>query len=382
MATANEKIFDQYVRHQTYLLRYAGGLRNQVAGLLADSDRDVELAVLRYAAKLENKSLLEKRSRELMRELGVSIAEARKAAWDEIESLVVTELKELSVIEAEIAKKTVEGAIPAVLSMSVPAVQHLHAIVEAQPFEGKVLKDWIKHNKSIDVERITRQARLAIAQGETPTNVARAVLGPGGSKKAVRDMESVLLTVTNGIQNEAKLALYKANSEVINEEYFVATLDARTTLICASNDGKRFKLGKGPRPPLHFRCRSLRVPYMNPENLGNRGFDSTTEKELLKEYEKQTGIKAKTRDSLPHGHKGKFDTFAGERMKSLIGEVPAKTTYTQWLKKQTPEFQNQVLGKTRADLFRKGNISLDAFVARDGDVLTLAELKKKGLEID
>lgn len=379
MPTANEKIFDEYVRHQTYLLRYAGGLRNQVSDLLRDTEGPVELAILKYAAKLENKRLVDKRSRELMNELGVSIKEAREKAWDEIEETVVSEIKELSVHEAVVAKNIVEAAVPAVLNMALPAVQHLHAIVESRPFEGKVLKEWVKHNKDVDIDRITRQAKMAIATGMTPTEAASLAIGPQGARKAVRDMESVLLTVTNGVQNEAKLALYEANNDVIDREYFVATLDSRTTPDCARNDGKSFELGKGPRPPLHFRCRSLRVPLVDPENLGNRGFDSSTEKQLLKEYEKESGIKAKSRDELPHGHKGKFDTFANERRKQLIGEVPGKTTYEEWLRKQSPDFQNEIMGNARAAVFREGNLRLDEFVAQDGSWLTLAELKNKGM---
>jgi hypothetical protein len=63
----------------------------------------------------------------------------------------------------------------------------------------------------------------------------------------------------------------------------------------------------------------------------------------------------------------------------LVGQVPATTTYGEWFKTQTTEFQDQVLGSTRGEMFRNGGISLDKFTARDGDVLTLDELKRKGL---
>jgi hypothetical protein len=54
--------------------------------------------------------------------------------------------------------------------------------------------------------------------------------------------------------------------------------------------------------------------------------------------------------------------------------VPAATSYQEWLKRQSKEFQEDVLGKTKARLFRDGKLPLDKFVNRLGDELTLAEL--------
>jgi SPP1 gp7 family putative phage head morphogenesis protein len=41
---------------------------------------------------------------------------------------------------------------------------------------------------------------------------------------------------------------------------YVATLDSRTSSICAALDGREFEYGKGPMPPQHFNCRSTTVP--------------------------------------------------------------------------------------------------------------------------
>ena len=52
-------------------------------------------------------------------------------------------------------------------------------------------------------------------------------------------------------------------------------------------------------------------------------------------------------------------------------------TYSGWLRKQTAAVQNQVLGPTRATLFRSGKVGLRDLVRSDGSVLTLDELGKK-----
>lgn len=390
MATSNEKILDRYIRHQTYLLRYAGGLRNQVLPDLVSTEKKLYDAIVEWIAKAEgNRTLTGTSGRKWQREFADVLNNIRMPAWDTISTEISNQLKELSIAEAATGAAVIESSVPVVIGMSLPPAEKLVAIVNSQPFEGRTLKEWMERTAQADVQKMLSYAKVGIVQGQTPTQVARGIIGTqaakytdGVARKAFKDIESVILTLTNGIQNEAKQALYEENADIIKEELYVATLDVRTTIECAANDGQVFPRGEGPIPPLHFRCRSLRVPYINPENLRNRGFDSSTERQLLQEYSEQANIpKVGDRNGLPYGHKTKFDDFARKRRRDLVGQVPAQTSYNEWLKTQSKDFQDQVLGPTRAEMFRKGEISLDKFVARDGDVLTLDELRRKGLEV-
>jgi hypothetical protein len=63
------------------------------------------------------------------------------------------------------------------------------------------------------------------------------------------------------------------------------------------------------------------------------------------------------------------------KRQSQFGTVDANTNYSQWLKKQSNEFQNEVLGVERAKLFRSGEFKLTDFVDDSGKVYTLDELK-------
>ncbi len=387
--TTNEQILDRYIRHQTYLLRYAGGLRNEVLPILAKTEAELYATVEKWVAKSGVRTLTGVKGRKWQRDFEKALVAVRGPAWDKVNATITAQLKDLAINEAATGAVIIEGAVPVSLNMTLPPAAQLIGIVNSQPFEGRTLKGWLRVTETADVQRMLKATKRGIVQGLTPTQVARSIIGTkiaryadGDARKAFRDTEAVILTLTNGVQNEAKQALYEANKDVIKREQYVATLDARTTLECAGNDGKTFPQGKGPIPPLHFRCRSLRVPYLNPENLGNRGYDSRTEKELLTEFTTANKLPpVKSRDALPHGTKTKFDKYARGSQARLVGQVPAKTTYNMWLKAQTNEFQDQVLGPTRAKMFRKGNIALDKFVARDGDVLTLDQLKRKGLEV-
>jgi len=51
--------------------------------------------------------------------------------------------------------------------------------------------------------------------------------------------------------------------------------------------------------------------------------------------------------------------------------------FINMLRKQSPEFQNKVLGTERAKLFRNGKLSIDRFTNDKGQILTLKQLKKE-----
>jgi hypothetical protein len=61
-----------------------------------------------------------------------------------------------------------------------------------------------------------------------------------------------------------------------------------------------------------------------------------------------------------------------------IGRVPATLTYDQWLRRQPEGFQNEVLGTTKAEKFR-GGATVDQFIDRRGNTLTLQQLEQRGI---
>ena len=139
----------------------------------------------------------------------------------------------------------------------------------------------------------------------------------------------------------ARSAVYAENSDVLDGEIFTANLDGRTTIECASNDGKKFAIGEGPHPALHFNCRSIRIPDVNP--------DFTVAK------------------------------LSGERA-SMNGPVSGQSNFSGWLRKQPKDFQDEYFsqfpnGKARAKLFRNGGLSMDKFTDNKSIVYTLDELK-------
>lgn len=61
---------------------------------------------------------------------------------------------------------------------------------------------------------------------------------------------------------------------------------------------------------------------------------------------------------------------------SFDGQVPQDLTYNDWLKQQSTDRQNDILGQTKAKLFRAGQ-SVDKFVDNKGKTLTIQQLRER-----
>ena len=278
-----------------------------------------------------------------------------------------------------------KASMPVQLETQLPATALLTSIVTQRPFEGRTLRQWARSIANTDLRRIEDQIRIGLTQGESSQAIARRVVGSarlrgrdGVTQLTRRNAEAITRTAITAITNQAKREFYKANPGIIDAEVYTAVLDNRTTPICRSLDGEIFPVGEGPIPPLHFNCRSTRVGVVDGEVIGRRPAKAVTERQLVREFTAQEGIqRVGNRASLPRGTKGAFDTFARRRIRELTGTVPAKVSYQVWLGRQSAAFQDDVLGKARGRLFRRGGLTLDRFVNRAGDEIPLSELARR-----
>lgn len=381
--TANEVLLDAIIRHQTYLLRYSGYVRNRINGILAETESDIASRIRdRLAGSRGLTTPVEVRR---MQSLLAAIDKIRAQAWGEASSWWDQQMKDLSYAEPVVMQGLLAASAPVVMDTVLPAPRLLKEIVTSKPFEGRVLKDWAATMQSEDLRRIHSAIQLGMVSGESSDVIARRVIGTGALNNSDgvlemtrRQVQAITRTAVQHVANSARDQFMMDNADVLEAEQFVATLDSRTTPICRSLDGKTFPVGKGPRPPLHYACRSLRVAAMDGERLGFRPYKAGTTRQLLDEYTESRKLSnARDRDALPRGEKGKYDEWARKRVRELTGRVPAATTYQQWLKSQTVAFQNDTLGVARGKLFREGGLTLDKFVAANGSELTLKQLAGK-----
>lgn len=384
MPTANEELADALIRHQIYLLRYSSTVRNRIISLLNASEEDV---ARRIRDKLRNSSGLQSPSEwKRLQDLMEVITRVRSESWAEATENLVGEMTLLAVSEPNNLDSLVRVVMPVQFQTVIPDARQLRAIALSRPFQGRVLKEWAETMKADDIRRIHAAVQAGMVAGEDSATIARRVIGTarlngidGITEISRRQVQAITRTAVQHIANTARDMWHAENIDIIHSERFVATLDSRTTPVCRAFDGKSYPVGKGPRPPLHMACRSLRVATIDGNVAGERPAKPTTERILVGEYAAANGLTGeyKNRDSLPRGTKGDFDQWARKRIRQLVGPVPAQTTYQTWLKRQSVAFQNDVLGVTKARLFRAGNLPLDKFVDSNGSELSLKQLAQK-----
>jgi SPP1 gp7 family putative phage head morphogenesis protein len=379
--TSNQELLDALVRHQIYLTRVSGSIRDRVIAILDAVEEDIAAAVER---RLGSNRGFDTESASRLRVLESIIGRLRGGAWDRVDEEWFASLAELAAHEGAFMAATLTAASPVHLDLLLPSPATLRAAARATPMEGRVLRDWASRQRQADLGRIMSSVQIGMVQGEDSRDIARRVVGTrqfhktdGATHVTRREAEALTRTAVNHVANAARREFINENAELFELEMFVATLDSRTTPICRATDGKRFPVGKGPIPPLHFSCRSTRVPLLDGEVLGERPMKPVTEQMLVREFSRKRGLgDLSSRDDLPRGTKGDFDKFARGRVRELVGRVPASTSYQEWLAGQSAEFQDDVLGKARGALFRRGGLSLDRFVNRAGDQIPLSELAR------
>jgi len=378
----NQEWLDALLRHQIYSLRVAGAIRNRVDEILLATEDDIatQIREMLRGDVTFTPQRLKKAEKALAK-----IKAMRNAGWNQVDKELFAQLSAFTQEEALFLGRALETVLPVIIEANLPSPQSLRSLVKTQPFEGRTMKDWAKTLRANDLRRIEDQIKIGLVRGEPSDRIARRIVGSaklkgrdGVTQITRRNAEAITRTAVNSFSNGARSMFFEENAALFGEELFVATLDGRTTPICRSYDGKRFKLGEGPHPPLHFSCRSLRVAAIGPEAIGNRPARPFTKRTLVREFAKQEGLgNITSRAKLPRGYKGEFDSFAGRRMREMTQIIPAKITYQDWLSRQTAAFQDDVLGPTRGRLFRQGGLTLDKFVNRAGDEIPLAQLAQR-----
>ena len=381
MKTTNELLLDSFILHQIGLLRVNNRMTKEAIATLNVSEAEVRRELENRMELLIAGGDIPRHYRRRIHALEKAIRDIRKKAYTKIATDFRSEYMDILVEEVSYAAEAVERAIPVALALAIPSAPTLNQLL-SKPFEGRTLSDWIKYMTERDVDRIISRAKIGIVQGQNSGDIIRGVLGTrkargkdGLTQASRREITSITRTATNFFGNQARRELFKQNEDVIAYEQYVAILDTRTTIICMSLDGNRYAVGDGPYPPIHVNCRSFRVPVISDEIISRRPFKAANEKILLSEYASKNGIAIpRSRELLPRGHKGTYDKFSLARGKELIGTVPDRTTYKEFLQRQSKEFQEEVLGKRKALLFRQGNLPLERFVDTSGRNYSLSEL--------
>lgn len=267
----------------------------------------------------------------LRREIETTVAQGS----DAVRKLTEQRMAEIARQEVRWTAESARKMDPAFGSVTPPMEARVVAQVLARPVLGeRVEKVFEKMLATPTADSVRAWVNTGITQGLTTDEVVRGLRGTREQVGILTDkpryaVGALVRTAATHSSTVSRMESYKAIG--VDSYRFVATLDNKTSLQCASQDGKVFPIGKGPVPPLHPNCRSSTVPDFGRDPDGTRA--------------------------------------------SVTGPVPADQTFRDWLEGRSVGEQNEVLGRTKAEAWRSGKLSIDKMLGADLQPLSLSELR-------
>ncbi len=251
---------------------------------------------------------------------------------------------------AKVTGNSIEIALGAEAA-NLPTKLFINSLPTETLIQGSPIGAWWDA-QSADLQfKFAAQIRQGIVNGETNQQIIARIAGtkttPGIMDVARRDAAALVQTSVQAVANDARLATFRKNADILLGVEQISTLDSHTSLICIAYSGGKWDLEGKPiegttlpflgGPPRHFNCRSVLVGIS--KNPLFRNIQSTRA--------------------------------------SDEGQISNKTTFDDFLKRKSAAYVDEMLGVGRAQLWRDGKITLSQLVSGTGQPLTLAELQAK-----
>ena len=353
--SANEFLADRIVRHQLYLTRLQTQEARQLAKLLEEAIPDVVTRIERRLKHIETRGGdLGAGSRKRLSVLLAGLDDMLEELYEQGRVQLRGNMIDIAQQEVEFQHRLLQQATPVRIDLSLPSKSLLTAVATERPFAGLPLRRWFEGLAAAQRTNLEKAIRLGMAESDTVDQIVQRIRGTqalryrdGALALGYRQAEAVARTAVNHIGTFARESLYQANRDVVKGIQIVATLDTRTTPICRRRDGEVYAVGEGPRPPFHPGCRTTTAP-------------------VLKSW-RELGIRL-------------AEAPAGTRA-SMNGQVAARLTYGDWLRRQSRQVQEEALGPSRARVFRNGRMSIKQFTDRRGRAFTLDELRRREADV-
>lgn len=334
---------DAILRNSLQVLRYAAGQQERVDGILVELTR--ELKDLVATGNL---------SADQARDVNALIKQAEAAislGYKRADAAVDT--YELAQAIAGKTQEIIQDVIPATVQLPTDAV--LSKLGKDVLIDGAPSSAWWAKQGDDLAFKFAAQVRQGIANGETQERIVARITGrrgePGIMEVARKNARALVHSSVMTAANQARLETFRKNGKLIKGVRWLATLDGHTCNRCMAMDGQAWNLDgeKLPgtkvafmAPPIHFGDRCILTPV--PKTFKDIGLDIPEPKQ------------------------------DGQRASSL-GPVHGKTTFDDFLARQSPEFVQRVLGKKRADMWKAGKITVRDLVSGVGRELTIDELR-------
>jgi len=364
-----DQLADDFIRHGINLQRLEAGTRRKVLEIINRLAQDLTAELRRIdPTGVERTIYAQQRAQKYL-----SIAQQRVTnAYKDIERIIGSDMKDMVKLEGDYTASLINGKLQVGLITGVLSAETVNAIVTSTLlFNGERLHDWMLAEKNNLLRALRGVVNQGITQGTPIPDMVKQVMGTkaagysdGIMKLGRARAVTIVRTAANGILNEARDQVYANNSEVIKGKQWFSTLDTRTSQICMALDGASWDLEGNPikgtttpwrgPPPAHPNCRSTIVP-------------------IVKSWAELTS-NPKIKKKLQHVE----DRIKPSTRAAMNGtEISANMTYEGWLTRQSKTIQLDVLGPTKYELWKKGQLSLSDLIDQSHRPLTVAQLRDR-----
>ncbi|MYN42728.1 hypothetical protein GTP55_25625 [Duganella sp. FT109W] len=344
-----DPLLDQAIRHQVNMTQYGNFVLAKMIRILNLSDADLMAQLNEALADVDADSFKVQRLDKLL----ASVREVNTQAYAALYGGMTDELQAYVEYEGQFQYDLYRSVVPATFSIASVVPEQVYAAAMAQPMQGRLLKEWASNLGANRLQRIKDTIAVGYTQGKTTADIVREIRGTkalnyadGLLDTSRRQVDAVVRTALSHTAQITRTRFVKENEDILGDEMWVSTLDGKTSPECRARDhllytkvdhkpvGHSVPWRSGPGR-LHWCCRSTSIA-------------------LLKGQKSLYGSRA----------------AAG-------GPVDANLSYADWLKQQSPEVQDQVLGKTRGDKYRAGGKDETMFTNDKGRMLTLKQMAER-----
>lgn len=363
MESINEQLRDELIGHQVDLSRYSNDVVRRMLAILNKVDADLAAQLLAALEKMPAESFTVERLEQLL----ASVKALNSQAYAELARQLGEELRGFTEYEAgyqfQLFRTLIPAQIIAQVDIATVVAEQVYSAAMARPFQGRILKEWAQSIEQGRMTRIRDAVRVGYVENESISQIVKRIRGTraAGYTDGIieidrRHAEAVVRTAISHTAAFTRHRFMKANSDLVKSVKFLATLDSRTSELCRIRDGLEYSADDAHKPighripwlagpgALHWNCRSTSVP-------------------VLKSWKELGGAD--------------IEDFSPSTRASMDGQVPAETSYADWIKKQSAARQDDILGATRGKLLRDGGLTLDRFYSDRGRYLTIDELRQR-----
>jgi SPP1 gp7 family putative phage head morphogenesis protein len=350
MPSINDKIKDKALEQSIELQRLEAGEKKKVV-------KKIQALEKKVVAMFLNSDLWRgQKKQKIQSKLAILLKDTKLLVKSEYNSISLEQTALLESLAALIEKQAT-NTLNASLGIKYAQTQMTKAMISAISqtlIEGASSSEWWQRRGVAFQNKFKDTVRDGISKGLGSMEIAKNLAGDkrlrkknGAFAASYRSAELLVRTSIHAVANQARVATFENNNDIIRAIEWVSTLDGKTTLICQALDGLIWDINTKkpighnkayPGSSAHWGCRSAQVPVLKKDD-------------------------------------GTIKGLSPETRASMDGQVSAKLDYEDWLKTKPEAFQKEVLGTKRLELWKDGKIDFSDLTNQNNKPLRLDRLK-------